>query len=67
MPEKSCKTFKTVALSTPQSMKEHRLLHFSKSGIKTLTENNKWKPFPTPPLPKDLMVLNFVLNSVFEC
>jgi hypothetical protein len=56
MPEKSCKTFKTVALSTPQSMKEHRLLLFSKSGIKTLTENNKWKPYSKIPLPEGLMV-----------
>jgi hypothetical protein len=55
MTEKGCKALKTGALSNHQSMKEHRLLILSESLI-TLSENNEWKTYSTPPLPKDLMV-----------
>jgi len=54
MTEKRCKTLETGATSLPKIMSGN-LLILSES-LMFLYESNQWVRFPTPPLPKDLMV-----------
>jgi hypothetical protein len=65
MTEKSCKTLETGPTPFPE-IRRGDFLILSESQM-FLYKNNEWHTYAVPPLPEDLTVKDFVLNSVFEC